>query len=51
MDNWWIWGLLALTILCVALYLIKTWNESNIYQKIIIVAAGIFIMIILISGA
>lgn len=50
MNGLWVWGLLALTILCVALYLIKTWNESNIYQKIIIVAAGIFIMIILISG-
>jgi len=50
MNGLWIWGLCALTILCVALYLIKTWTESNIYQKIIIVAAGLFIMAILVSG-
>ena len=47
MNDLWIGGLLALTILWVALYLIKTWNESKRYQKIIIIAAG---MVILISG-
>jgi hypothetical protein len=50
MNFWWIWGLFAIVIIGLILFAIKTWNESNIYQKILIVVVAIFFLGLLIFG-
>ncbi len=49
-NDIWILGVYALVIIAAILYAINTWKESNIYQKILLIAMAVILILILIFG-